>query len=306
MKKLFMLAFALALFCSPALAQQPQSQTAPDFRVNAAYLQGVGTGYYCTPQSGLTLHCTAGTARCDQTSVAYAGGTLTMADNTTNYVFLDTGSSCALSSNTTGFPAGDVWIAKVPTSGGNITTASVVDMRTFQAVTIIHTTGIGTILLSAGDVSGGTRNIYCTDSNGDATNVGCSTPGGNAIRDCELVYGDPGTASPALADDNDAPAVCANDFGADYTILAVACWADAGSPTVTPILTGGSGTSILAGALTCGTASWSAGTISGTPTVHSFDADGATCSSTPCTIDGNITSAGGTAKYIIIKIKRTL
>jgi hypothetical protein len=103
-----------------------------------------------------------------------------------------------------------------------------------------------------------------------------------------------------LANDNDTPVVCANITGADVTVTAVACYADAGSPTVTPILTGGGGTSIVTGALTCGTASWAAGTINGTPTIHSFSANGATCSSTPCTLDANITSAGGTAKYIVM------
>jgi hypothetical protein len=117
-------------------------------------------------------------------------------------------------------------------------------------------------------------------------------------RICEVVIGDPGAASPALANDNDTPVVCGNVTGSDVTITAVACYADAGSPTVTPILTGGG--AIVTGAITCGTASWAAGTISGTPTIHSFSANGATCSSTPCTLDANITAAGGTAKYIVM------
>lgn len=115
---------------------------------------------------------------------------------------------------------------------------------------------------------------------------------------CEVVVGDPGAASTALADDNDTPDVCANITGADMTITAVACKSDGGSPTSTPILTGGSSTSIVTGAITCST-SWSAGTVNGTPTIHSFSANGATCSSTPCTLDSNITAAGGTAKYIV-------
>jgi hypothetical protein len=117
---------------------------------------------------------------------------------------------------------------------------------------------------------------------------------------CEIVVGDPGAASAVLADDNDTPRVCGNITGADVTITAVACYADAGTPTVTPILTGGTSTSIVSGAITCGTGSWAAGTISGTPTIHSFSANGATCSSTPCTLDANITTAGGTAKYIVM------
>jgi hypothetical protein len=149
----------------------------------------------------------------------------------------------------------------------------------------------------------GSTSIGDTNLTGDVT-----TSGGVATtlatkyktRVCEVVIGDPGSASSALADDNDSPVNCANVTGADVTITAVACWANAGSPTVTPILTGGTSTSIVSGAITCGTASWAAGTISGTPTIHSFSANGATCSSTPCTLDANITTAGGTAKYIVM------
>ena len=123
------------------------------------------------------------------------------------------------------------------------------------------------------------------------------------IKACTVVIGDPGSASPVLADDNDSPSACVNDTGVDWTITSVSCLANAGSPTVTPILTGGTGTSVLSGALTCGTSAFAAGTLSGTPVVHSFS--GATCSTTPCSIDANITTAGGTAKYLVLKIVGT-
>jgi len=123
---------------------------------------------------------------------------------------------------------------------------------------------------------------------------------------CVVAIGDPGAAQTALADDDDAPVACSNDTGADVSITTVACWANAGAPTVTPILTGGTGTSVLTGALTCGTAAWAAGAVQGTPPVlHTFSGTGATCSVTPCTIDDNITTAGGTAKYLVIKITGT-
>ncbi len=115
------------------------------------------------------------------------------------------------------------------------------------------------------------------------------------VRPCEIVIGDPGSASPALANDNDTPAVCVNDSSQTMTITAVKCYADAGSPTVTPIITGGSGTSILSGALTCGTGSYATGTLNGTPTETAGQ-----------TIDGNLTTAGGTAKYVVIRISRSL
>lgn len=145
---------------------------------------------------------------------------------------------------------------------------------------------------------------------GDCTTSGsgvvtCLGSGGaNKVKTCVVAIGDPGAASAALANDNDSPVACPNDLGADWTITSVSAWADAGSPTVTPILTGGTATSILSGALTAGTAAWAAGTLNGTPVVHSFSA-GSTCSSTPCSIDVNITTAGGTAKYIVVKIVGT-
>lgn len=113
------------------------------------------------------------------------------------------------------------------------------------------------------------------------------------VRTCEIVIGDPGAASPVLANDNDSPAVCGNKTGATLTITAVECYADAGSPTVTPIITGGG--AILTGALTCGTGSFASGTLSGTPTQS---ANGS--------IDGVITSAGGVAKYLVLRITRSL
>ena len=132
-----------------------------------------------------------------------------------------------------------------------------------------------------------------------------STP--SRTRTCVVTIGDPGAASPALADDNDSPVACGNTWGADWTITSVAAWSNAGTPTTTPILTGGSGTSILTGALSAGAAAWAAGTVQSTPpVVHSFNADGATCPSTPCTIDVNITTAGGTSKYLVVRISGTI
>jgi hypothetical protein len=143
-----------------------------------------------------------------------------------------------------------------------------------------------------------TGRFGCLDSSG-AT---CWPDGG--IKVWTSPVGDPGAASPALASDNDAPYSISNDYGVDVTITAVACQANAGgATTVTPILTGGSGTSILTGALTCPVGSWGAGTVNGSPVIHSFAANGATCASTPCSIDVNITSADGVTKYFVLKVK---
>jgi hypothetical protein len=206
--------------------------------------------------------------------------------------------------------------------GGAIPTGTVTSVATTSPITGGTITGTGTIacatcVTSAASLTSGQLIAGAGSQASAVTNLtgAVTTSGGVAttldtrygIRDCEIVIGDPGSASPALANDNDTPAVCANDFGADYTITAVSCTSDGGSPTVTPILSGGTGTSIVTGAITCGTQpTYVAGTVNGTPTVHSFSANGATCSSTPCTVDGNITAAGGTAKYIVIKIKRAI
>ena len=115
---------------------------------------------------------------------------------------------------------------------------------------------------------------------------------------CEIVFGDL-QASSAINAASDQPGACGNVSGHDATITAVACYADAGSPTVTPTLTGGG--AILTGALTCGNGTWAAGAISGTPTVRSFAANGATCSTPPCDIAANVTDTT-TAKYIVIRI----
>jgi hypothetical protein len=209
--------------------------------------------------------------------------------------------------------------------GGTIPTGTVSSVATTSPITGGTITGTGTIACATCTtnaaaatanqliIGAGSQAVAALGSLGTTTTVLHGNAGGapsfaaiatadlpTAIktRICEVVIGDPGSASPALANDNDTPVVCGNVTGADVTVTAVACYADAGSPTVTPILTGGG--AIVTGAITCGTASWAAGTISGTPTIHSFSANGATCSSTPCTLDANITTAGGTAKYIVM------
>jgi hypothetical protein len=120
------------------------------------------------------------------------------------------------------------------------------------------------------------------------------------IHPCEVSFGSP--VGGGLTDGDDATAICGNVSGADESITAVACYADAGSPTVTPILTGGSATSIVTGAITCGNGSWAAGTVqsSPAPVLKTFSANGATCSSTPCDLAANITAAN-TAKYIVLR-----
>jgi hypothetical protein len=119
---------------------------------------------------------------------------------------------------------------------------------------------------------------------------------------CEIAFGNPAATSTALPNDADGSGACGNVSGFDAIISAVACRVDTGTLAINPILSGGSATSILSSPLTCGTGqTWTAGTISGTPTIRSFSANGATCVTTPCTLDANINTTDGTAKYLVMR-----
>jgi hypothetical protein len=109
-------------------AQQPQTQLAPISAINAKYVQGVGIGYWPTAGSGLTLHLAAGTANCGGTIVTDAAATLTMTASTTNYIYLNTSSSCVPAKKTTAFTSSDIPIATVVVGSSTIT--SIADDRT--------------------------------------------------------------------------------------------------------------------------------------------------------------------------------
>ncbi len=130
---LWLLLFLLvpdARLLTPVFGQQPQAQSGqPIFSVNAKYVQGVGTGYWPTAGSGLTLNIAAGTVMCDQVATNYVGGTLTMAASQTNYVYLDESNSCAPATNTTGFTDVHIPIASVTTNASSI--IAVTDLRTW-------------------------------------------------------------------------------------------------------------------------------------------------------------------------------
>jgi len=113
-------------FWAGVSGQQPQCPTCPSFAANAKYLNGSQLGGFgITAGSGLTLNVGAGTSYCSNAIQSYAGGTLTMANNATNYVFLDASSACAPASNTSGFTSSTVPLATVVTSGGVITTVAI-------------------------------------------------------------------------------------------------------------------------------------------------------------------------------------
>jgi hypothetical protein len=187
MKKLI----TILLFALPVMAQQPQTQVAPIYSVNSKYANGVAPGYWPQAGAGLVLNIGKGTANCANTIVEFAGGTRTLADNTVNYVYLDTASSCAPGSNTTGFTNATIPIAKVTTLSGVITTVD--DARTpFSTAIGVTSAGSGTnpklAIWATGTTLGniGTPTLCITgqaptgiDANGNAT--GCASISGTVV-----------------------------------------------------------------------------------------------------------------------------
>lgn len=128
-----------------------------------------------------------------------------------------------------------------------------------------------------------------------------------AVRTCELTFGSVNPNAPVLEDGEDMPDICSNRYGRPWKFTSLVCKTDAGSSTILPIMTGGTTTSILTGTCTCNT-TWSACALNGTPTLQSFDSGGtsATCTTAPCTIAANISTAGGTAKALKIVVSGSL
>lgn len=137
---ILMLLTLLNVAVSIAGAQQYQTQTAPLYVANSKYLNGTSAGYAPTKGAGLTLNLSSGRSRCANTMVNYAGGTLSLTNNTTNYVYLDTSASCVPAFNTSGYSATTIEVATVVTSGGVITT--ITDDRTLGMATASAGTSI--------------------------------------------------------------------------------------------------------------------------------------------------------------------
>ena len=120
---------------SLVLGQQPQandvSSTQPLFNANAKYVQGVGPGYWVTAGTWPNVSVAPGTSFCGnpQAALSYAGGTLPMTAGATNYVYLDPANNCAPASNTNGFAAGQIPLAKVV--AGSAAFTSITDLRTW-------------------------------------------------------------------------------------------------------------------------------------------------------------------------------
>lgn len=94
--------------------------------INAEWCQGVGPGYWPTGiGAGLVLNLSSGTSFVNGAVQFYSAGTLTMTDNSTNYIYLD--STGTPQTKTTTFVPNDIPIAIVVTISGAI--VSIVDVR---------------------------------------------------------------------------------------------------------------------------------------------------------------------------------
>lgn len=153
-------------------AQQPQTQTAPIYPVNAKYANGVAPGYAPTAGSGLTLDLGGGTANCGGTIVTYAAGTLTMTASSTNYVYLDTTASCAPAVKTTTFTSSDIPIAVVIAGTSAIT--SITDDRT-----MFQQPGSGAQINPANQITWPTGAAGCVYAPGTNTCVPNGASGGS-------------------------------------------------------------------------------------------------------------------------------
>jgi hypothetical protein len=147
-----------------AFSQQTQtsdvSNTQPLDLRNVKYVQGLGPGYWPTAGSGLTLNLTKATVWCQGTLRTYAGGTLTMTNSTTNYVYLDPSSNCAPAVSTSIFSAAQQPIATVVAAGGVIT--SIVDDRSWI------------VSLSFSGINGLMQCAQLPTFSGDVTNSSCA------------------------------------------------------------------------------------------------------------------------------------
>jgi hypothetical protein len=138
---------------------------------------------------------------------------------------------------------------------------------------------------------GSKGNGLSTDGSGNLSFV---RAGGNANLTCELSIGEPAATLPLTAYD-DSPALCGNKYGVPLTITSVQCYSNAGSSSIRPIITGGSVSSILSAALTCGIGSFTTGTLNGAPVQKINES-----------IDINLNAVNTNTKHMIIRINREL
>lgn len=234
------------------LAQQPQTQTAPLYDVNAKYVNGVAPGYAPTAGSGLTLNLGGGTANCSGTVVTYAAGTLTMTASTTNYVYLNTASSCVPAVKTTAYVAADIPIATVVAGSSTIT--SIADVRTpFVACPQGSATQFGcvkvdgtTVTASSGVISapGGSSSVSVNGSAVSSPNFNGTTPtppAGNVNVTWQASSSNVSAYVPSIF----------NPSTTNYTVIAVSALFDDSNSLSTAVASSSWGCTGSTGSLSC-------------------------------------------------------
>lgn len=106
--------------------------------VTVTDLPSIPSGYDLTAGSGLTLNVSNGQAWCAGTLVTYAGGTLSMTPSTTNYVYLNTVSSCVPTSGTS-LPSASIPIGQVV--AGSSLISSIVQFSSLPGASSVMTVG---------------------------------------------------------------------------------------------------------------------------------------------------------------------
>jgi hypothetical protein len=124
---MFTIATLLVTIASGAFGQNPQTQTAPIYSVNAKYVNGTAPGYAPTAGTGLALNLGSGTVNCNGSLHTYTGGTISLTASTTNYVYLNVSASCAPAVKTSSFAPSDIPLAVVVAGPSTIT--SITDDR---------------------------------------------------------------------------------------------------------------------------------------------------------------------------------
>jgi len=129
-KKILGLLFAL-LMAIPVFGQQPQASMGQTlYSANSKYTNGIAPGYWPqtqdTPPDSLGVNIGPGTSNCGGGDVFYAGGQLTMTNNTTNYIDLSA-TNCVPEVSIVGYQS-NMHIALVVTSEFAVT--SLTDTRT--------------------------------------------------------------------------------------------------------------------------------------------------------------------------------
>jgi hypothetical protein len=181
---LFLWLYVYVLMICVARAQQPQTQTAPIYSTNSKYANGVAPGYWPTQQevsgqparTGLQLNIGQGTANCAGAVTHYAGGTLTLTASATNRIYLDPGSSCAVSQKTSGFTSTDIPIAVVVTGSSSIT--SIDDVRTMFHVLASPGDGVTSLQGLTGDVILESADSSVTITTPDSSHINFQAAGG--------------------------------------------------------------------------------------------------------------------------------